>query len=157
MGAGPDDERTGARSARPVKIAYCDGPRLRRALLAAADFVAAHRAELDRINLFPVADGDTGTNLALTMRSVADAVRPVGDAPAERYRIGVVHAGAPDLAERLAEEARRRWSPVDVLCEPLTAVISVHTGAGAWGLCYQIEDGGPRDRGPDAAGTAGGR
>lgn len=61
----------------PVKISYCDGPRLRRALLAAADYVSAHRAELDRINLFPVADGDTGTNLALTMRSVAEAVRPM--------------------------------------------------------------------------------
>lgn len=61
----------------PVKISYCDGPRLRRALLAAADYLSAHRAELDRINLFPVADGDTGTNLALTMRSVADAVRPM--------------------------------------------------------------------------------
>lgn len=61
----------------PVKISYCDGPRLRRALLAAADYLSAHRAELDRINLFPVADGDTGTNLSLTMRSVADAVRPM--------------------------------------------------------------------------------
>lgn len=63
--------------AAPVKIAYCDGPRLRRAILAASDYVSAHRAELNRINIFPVPDGDTGTNLALTMRSVAEAVRPV--------------------------------------------------------------------------------
>lgn len=78
-------------------------------------------------------------------------------AGARRYRIGVVHAGVPDLAGRLAEEVRRRWNPVEVLCEPLTAVISVHTGAGAWGLCYQIEDEGPPERGPDAAGSTGGR
>ncbi len=72
------DERGAPREgAAPVKIAYCDGPRLRRAILAASDYVSAHRAELDRINIFPVPDGDTGTNLALTMRSVADAVRPL--------------------------------------------------------------------------------
>ena len=60
-----------------VKIAYCDGRRLRRVLLAAAEHLATHRSELDRINVFPVADGDTGTNLSLTMRSVADALRPL--------------------------------------------------------------------------------
>lgn len=64
-------------TAADVKIGYCDGPRLRRALLAASDHVAARQDELNRINVFPVADGDTGTNLALTLRSVADAVRPL--------------------------------------------------------------------------------
>lgn len=54
-----------------------DGRRLRLALLAASDHVAAQRRELNRINVFPVPDGDTGTNLALTLRSVADAVRPL--------------------------------------------------------------------------------
>ncbi len=32
-----------------------------------------HRAEVDRINVFPVADADTGTNLLLTMRSALEA------------------------------------------------------------------------------------
>lgn len=77
MSGVPDGGGAESGTAPPVKIAYCDGPRLRRALLAAADYVSAHSAELDRINLFPVADGDTGTNLSLTMRSVADAVRPM--------------------------------------------------------------------------------
>ena len=35
--------------------------------------LAAHRPELDGINVFPVADADTGTNLLLTMRSAVDA------------------------------------------------------------------------------------
>lgn len=60
-----------------VKIAYLDGPRLRRVLLAAHRHLASRKAELDRINVFPVADGDTGTNLKLTFREVADAVRPL--------------------------------------------------------------------------------
>jgi fatty acid kinase/fatty acid kinase fatty acid binding subunit len=63
-----------------VGIAYVDGPRFRRSLLAAADWVAAGRDELNRINVFPVPDGDTGTNMCLTLRAVAHALRELGDA-----------------------------------------------------------------------------
>ena len=35
--------------------------------------LAAHRPELDGINVFPVADRDTGTNMLLTMRAAAAA------------------------------------------------------------------------------------
>ncbi len=64
-----------------VGIAYMDGPRLARSLYAAADWVTAGRDEINRINVFPVPDGDTGTNFSLTLRSVADALRALGDAP----------------------------------------------------------------------------
>ncbi len=64
-----------------VSIAYLDGPRLSRSLFAAADWVAAGRDEINRINVFPVPDGDTGTNFSLTLRAVADALRALGDAP----------------------------------------------------------------------------
>jgi DegV family protein with EDD domain len=64
-----------------VGIAYVDGPRLARSVFAAADWVAAGREEINRINVFPVPDGDTGTNFTLTLRSVADALRALGDAP----------------------------------------------------------------------------
>jgi DegV family protein with EDD domain len=59
-----------------MQIRYLDGPRLRRALLAACDYAQRQRAELNRINVFPVPDGDTGTNLALTLQAIADHVRP---------------------------------------------------------------------------------
>ncbi|MGE0353051.1 MAG: DegV family protein [Gemmatimonadales bacterium] len=62
-------------------ITYVDGPRLARSLFAASDWVAAGREEINRINVFPVPDGDTGTNFSLTLRSVADALRALGDAP----------------------------------------------------------------------------
>lgn len=58
-----------------MKIAYLDGPRLRRALIAACDYTRQCRAELNRINVFPVPDGDTGTNLALTVHCIADRLR----------------------------------------------------------------------------------
>jgi len=61
-------------------ITYVDGPRLARSVQAAADWVAAGREEINRINVFPVPDGDTGTNFSLTLRAVADAVKALGDA-----------------------------------------------------------------------------
>ena len=45
--------------------------------MAGCDFVQARRAELNRINVFPVPDGDTGTNLALTASAIADRLRPL--------------------------------------------------------------------------------
>ncbi|MFQ6046009.1 MAG: DegV family protein [Gemmatimonadales bacterium] len=62
-----------------IGISYIDGPRLRRSLLAAADWVDAGRDELNRINVFPVPDGDTGTNFAMTLRAAAEAVRGLRD------------------------------------------------------------------------------
>ena len=64
----------------PAGIRYLDGPRLSGAVIAAANWVAAGREEINRINVFPVPDGDTGTNFSLTLRSVADALRTLGDA-----------------------------------------------------------------------------
>ncbi len=65
---------------RPA-IGYLDGRRLRRSLLAAAAWVVAGRDELNRINVYPVPDGDTGTNFSHTVRSIADALHRLGDAP----------------------------------------------------------------------------
>lgn len=58
-----------------MQIAYLDGPRLRRSLIAACAYAQGQRAELNRINVFPVPDGDTGTNLALTVQAIADHLR----------------------------------------------------------------------------------
>ena len=58
-----------------MRISYLDGPRLRRSLLAACEYTQLQRSELNRINVFPVPDGDTGTNLALTVQAIADHLR----------------------------------------------------------------------------------
>ena len=51
-----------------------DASAVRRWCQAAAESMAAHRSEIDDLNVFPIPDGDTGTNLELTMRSAAEAV-----------------------------------------------------------------------------------
>jgi fatty acid kinase len=48
---------------------------LRQALLRFRDAVRAHQEELNRLNVYPVPDGDTGTNMALTLESVGVALR----------------------------------------------------------------------------------
>ncbi len=39
----------------------------------------AHREQLNRLNVYPVPDGDTGTNMALTVASVVDALAPMSE------------------------------------------------------------------------------
>ena len=56
---------SGSNAAAPLTA-----PALRRALIAGAHRVIAARDGLNKINVFPVADGDTGNNLAFTLGSV---------------------------------------------------------------------------------------
>ncbi|WP_327318102.1 DAK2 domain-containing protein [Streptomyces sp. NBC_01235] len=53
------------------------------------------REEIDAINVYPVADGDTGTNLYLTVESAATAVEAVFAG----YEAGSAPAGKPSLAD----------------------------------------------------------
>ena len=58
-----------------------DAAAVRRWLDAARDALDRHRTEIDDLNVYPVPDGDTGTNLCLTMESVTAALPAAGDLP----------------------------------------------------------------------------
>ncbi|NDV26449.1 DegV family EDD domain-containing protein [Desulfovibrio sp. JC010] len=60
-------------TANTVKIDYVDGVRFRRGVVAAASKLIANSPHLDAINVFPVPDGDTGANMAGTMRSIVSS------------------------------------------------------------------------------------
>jgi hypothetical protein len=60
-----------------VAVRYLDGTRLRRAASAAARWVSQRQENLNGINVFPVPDGDTGTNLAATVVSAAERAQRV--------------------------------------------------------------------------------
>lgn len=49
-------------------------PSVRDLITSAAAALSARVEEVNRLNVFPVPDGDTGTNMSLTMNSVVDAV-----------------------------------------------------------------------------------
>ena len=57
------------------KITYLDGMRLHRALVAGINNVIANQEYLNKINVFPVPDGDTGTNMAFTLSSIIDSTQ----------------------------------------------------------------------------------
>lgn len=76
-----------------MSIDFIDGSRLRDAVIAAAQRILEVQDRLNRINVFPVADGDTGTNMALTMRSVAVTAMNAGDLPLN------------DMANKMADAA----------------------------------------------------
>jgi DAK2 domain fusion protein YloV len=67
-----------------MAIRYLDGSRLQGTVIAAANWVNARRDHLNAINVFPVPDGDTGTNMAATLIYAAD---------------GIAHLDRPTLAE----------------------------------------------------------
>lgn len=69
------------------------GPALRRALIAGARRVIAQREALNKINVFPVPDGDTGSNLAFTLGGV------LAGALSRRSQ------GAGELLRRVGEDA----------------------------------------------------
>ncbi|SVD52904.1 uncharacterized protein METZ01_LOCUS405758, partial [marine metagenome] len=54
------------------KITYLDGARLHRAIIAGTNNVVSRQEYLNKINVFPVPDGDTGTNMAFTLTSILD-------------------------------------------------------------------------------------
>ena len=54
---------------------------IRRLVGAAAASLDASRARIDDLNVYPVPDGDTGTNMSLTMRALVEALADATDAP----------------------------------------------------------------------------
>ena len=58
------------------------------AIASAAKALAARKEEINRLNVFPVPDGDTGTNMSLTLAMVVEnlAKLPIGASDEERRR-----------------------------------------------------------------------
>lgn len=52
-----------------MKIEILDGAMLKKALVGAAKFLEDNKEEVNSLNVFPVPDGDTGTNMSLTVNS----------------------------------------------------------------------------------------
>ncbi len=52
-----------------------DGPLFKQALLGSLNWLAANQEEVNRLNVFPVPDGDTGTNMLLTLQSAVEDIK----------------------------------------------------------------------------------
>jgi DAK2 domain fusion protein YloV len=54
---------------RPRRISVFDGQDLKKALLSGAAWLEEHREAINALNVFPVPDGDTGSNMSATMQA----------------------------------------------------------------------------------------
>ena len=91
------------------KIREIDGKQLYYSFLAGAQRIFDHQKILNKINVFPVADADTGTNLASTMRSIMDAIIPT-DNLKKQARSEII-----ETVNKIGEETA--WAPfVSKLC-----------------------------------------
>jgi len=52
-----------------------DGTLFKQALLGSLSWLAANQEEVNRLNVFPVPDGDTGTNMLLTLQSAVEDIK----------------------------------------------------------------------------------
>src|SRR6202030_846407 len=66
--------------AAPMPILECDGRLFKEALLGSLAWLTVNRDEVDALNVFPGPDGDTGTNMLLTLPSGIDEIRGLDDA-----------------------------------------------------------------------------
>ena len=76
-----------ARTQRPRRISVFDGQDLKKALLAGAAWLEEYREAINALNVFPVPDGDTGSNMSATMQA---AIRDIKDS--QETSAGVIAA-----------------------------------------------------------------
>ena len=61
-----------------------NGSDLRRLIISAAASVEIHKQQLNDLNVFPVPDGDTGTNMSMTINAAASDLRKAEDPTLEK-------------------------------------------------------------------------
>ena len=67
----------------------CDGTGLLEAFRAAVANLEAHTDEINGLNVFPVPDGDTGTNMVATVKAALEEADAVAGQPADRIAAAI--------------------------------------------------------------------
>lgn len=62
-----------------LKIEHIDGALLKKLFIGAANSLEKNKESVNALNVFPVPDGDTGTNMSLTMQSAIRQINNVSD------------------------------------------------------------------------------
>lgn len=87
--------RTGTHSRRGAQATdVWSGAMLRDAFVFATRWVDHHRDRINALNVFPIPDGDTGTNMALTMHASLDDAATAGDNPTAGEVAAMIAYGA---------------------------------------------------------------
>ncbi len=76
---------------RPRRVSVFDGQDLKKAILAGAAWLEEHREAINALNVFPVPDGDTGSNMAATMKSAIRTIATSDETSAGAIASRVAH------------------------------------------------------------------
>ena len=76
----------------PTPLPVLDGPSLAGFLVAGIRHLFSRRDYINRINVFPVPDSDTGTNMAFTFKGILDALEADPELPLSRLLDRLTHA-----------------------------------------------------------------
>ncbi len=80
-----DEQDTVSGERRPTgPFRHCDGRGLKRLIGAGLAWLERHQAAINSLNVYPVPDGDTGTNMLLTMQS---AYQEIQESPEEEVDV----------------------------------------------------------------------
>jgi DAK2 domain fusion protein YloV len=112
---------------RPHRVSVLDGQDLKKAMQSGADWLEQQREAINALNVFPVPDGDTGTNMALTMRAamkeVEDRTEIAADAIAAQIARGALMGARGNSGVILSQilrglaqglESKQSFTPADL-------------------------------------------
>src|SRR6266567_4491665 len=152
-------------SRRPAGV---DGPLFKQALLGSLSWLSANHEEVNRLNVFPVPDGDTGTNMLLTLQSAVEDIKESSAAEVSKIAklashgslmgargnsgvilsqilrdAGVVDAGGFGLQiilEGMLKSIEQAESfHVDIVAaKPKAAQVALELPEGGWGYCTEF-------------------
>jgi len=77
-----------------VTLNTIDAKMLSKMFLAGTKNLESHKEWINELNVFPVPDGDTGTNMTMTIMSAAREVSTLGDAPAMQPLCKAISSGS---------------------------------------------------------------
>src|SRR3990172_3121005 len=73
------------------QVETINGRELKEMLITATCWLEKSASDIDALNVFPVPDGDTGTNMLLTMRSSIDEANQTSDSSAGGVARAIAH------------------------------------------------------------------
>jgi len=83
-------ERSATRQ-RPRRISVFDGQDLKKAIVAGAEWLEEHRETINALNVFPVPDGDTGSNMSATMQAAVRDIKTSSESLAGVVAAKIAH------------------------------------------------------------------
>ncbi|HXO66782.1 MAG TPA: DAK2 domain-containing protein [Candidatus Dormibacteraeota bacterium] len=130
-----------------AQITRCDGVLFRRSLLGSYSWLTANRDKVNLLNVFPVPDGDTGTNMLMTLESAIEEMGKEDNNDLAQVAGMVAHGalmGARGNSGVILSQILRGFSQgvatqVSVDCRQLAHAFDVATAVAYKGVTRPIE------------------